>query len=102
MNIILAANSAKRDAAQVFLDAVKARFNARVMQVKSERLVTHANQHNATALKRTDLATAMAKAVAAREESSRKLAELQKRQEELQTASMINWSSKLAIIKANR
>ena len=102
MNIILAANSAKRDAAQVYLDAVKARFNARIQQVRSERLVTSANAHNTNALQRTDLATAMAKAVAAREESSRKLAELQKRQAELQTASMVNWSSKLAVIKANR
>jgi hypothetical protein len=100
MNIVLAANAGNRDAAQVYLDAVKARFNARVQQVKSERLVQSASAHNADALRRTDLATAMAKAVAAREESNRKLTELQKRQAELQTASMVNWSSKLAIIKS--
>ena len=100
MNIVLAANAANRDAAQVYLDAVKARFNARIQQVKSERLVDSASELNASALRRTDLATAMAKAVAAREESNRKLTELQKRQAELQTASMVNWSSKLAIIKS--
>ncbi len=99
MNIVLAANSANRDSAQVYLDAVRARFNARIQQVKSERLVDSASQHNASALRRTDLATAMAKAVAAREESNRKLSELQKRQAELHTASMVNWSSKLAMIK---
>jgi hypothetical protein len=99
MNIILAANSAKRDSAQVYLDAVKARFNARIQQVKSERIVESAGENNAVALKRTDLATAMAKAMAAREESKQKLSDLQKRQEELQAASMVNWSSKLAMIR---
>ncbi|MBC8470654.1 MAG: hypothetical protein H8D56_14375 [Planctomycetes bacterium] len=100
MNIILSANSAKRDTAQVYLDAVKARFNARIQQVKSERIVSSAGEHNAMALKRTDLAAAMAQAMAAREESKRKLTDLQKRQAELQTASMINWSSKLAMIRS--
>ena len=100
MNIILSANSAKRDTAQVYLDAVKARFNARVQQVKSERIVEKAGANNAMALNRTDLVTAMAKAKAAREESKRKLTDLQKRQAELQTASMLNWSSKLAMIRS--
>jgi hypothetical protein len=100
MNIILSANSAKRDTAQVFLDAVKARFNARIQQVKSERIVENAGKYNAMALKRTDLATAMANAMAAREESRRKLTNLQKKQAELQTASMVNWSSKLAMIRS--
>jgi hypothetical protein len=99
MNIVLSANSAKRDTAQVYLDAVKARFNARIQQVKSERIVKSAGENNAIALNRTDLATAMAKAMAAREESKRKLSALQKRQTELQTASMVNWSSKLAMIR---
>ena len=99
MNIVLSANSAKRDTAQVYLDAVKARFNARIQQVKSERIVDRAGENNAIALNRTDLATAMAKAMAAREESKRKLTALQKRQAELQTASMVNWSSKLAMIR---
>jgi hypothetical protein len=45
------------------------------------------------------LASALAQAMAAREESNRKLAELQKRQAELQTASMVNWSDKLAMFK---
>jgi len=99
MNIILSANSAKRDTAQVYLDAVKARFNARIQQVKSERIAEKAGVNNAIALSRTDLATAMAKAMAAREESKRKLTNLQKRQAELQTASMVNWSSKLAMIR---
>jgi hypothetical protein len=99
MNIVLSANSAKRDTAQVYLDAVKARFNARIQQVKSERIVESAGENNAIALNRTDLATAMAKAMAAREESKRKLSALQKRQTELQTASMVNWSSKLAMIR---
>lgn len=99
MNIVLSANSAKRDSAQVYLDAVKARFNARIQQVKSERIVESAGENNAIALKRTDLAAAMAKAMSAREESKQKLSDLQKRQEELQTASMVNWSSKLAMIR---
>jgi len=99
MNIVLSANSAKRDTAQVYLDAVKARFNARIQQVKSERIVHRAGENNAISLSRTDLATAMAKAMAAREESKRKLTALQKRQAELQTASMVNWSSKLAMIR---
>jgi hypothetical protein len=37
--------------------------------------------------------------MAAREESNRKLAELQKKQVALQTASIVNWSEKLAIFK---
>ncbi len=48
------------------------------------------------AMKRTDLARALAQAMAAREDSNLKLAELQKRQNELHTASMVNWSNKLA------
>jgi hypothetical protein len=99
INIALAANSAKRDAAQVYLDAVKARFKARIQQVKAERLIDSVDEQNAMALKRTDLASAVAKAMAAREDSKRKLAELRKRQVELQTASMVNWSDKLAILK---
>ncbi|MHC4686842.1 MAG: hypothetical protein ACYTEW_21405, partial [Planctomycetota bacterium] len=99
MDIILAANSAKREAAQVYLDAVKARFNARVQQVTAERVVDKAGENYALVMRRTDLASALAKAVAAREESNRKLAALKKRQAELQTASMANWSDKLAMFK---
>jgi hypothetical protein len=99
MNIILAANSAKRGAAQVYLDAVKARFNARIQQVKAERIIDMADEHYATAIKRTDLASALAQARAAREESNQKLVALKKRQAELQTASMVNWSAKLAMFK---
>ena len=99
MSIILAANSAKREAAQVYLDAVKARFNARIQQVKAERVIDMADEQNAMALKRTDLASALAQAMAAREDSNRKLTELQKRQAELQTASLVNWSNKLAMFR---
>ena len=99
MDIILAANSAKREAAQAYLYAVKARFNARVQQVTSERVIDMAGEQNAMAIKRTDLASALAQATAAREDSNRKLAELQKRQAELQTASLVNWSDKLAMFK---
>lgn len=99
MNIVLASNSAKRDAAAGYLDAVKARFNARIEQVKAERVIVTAREFNATALRQTDLATVLAEAMAAREESSRKLATLQRRQAELQTASMTNWSNKLATFK---
>jgi hypothetical protein len=99
MNIILSANFAKRQAAQAYLDAVKARFTARVQQVRSERVVDLAEQQNAMAIRRTDLASALAQATAAREDSNRKLAELQKRQAELQTASLVNWSDKLAMFK---
>ena len=53
----------------------------------------------ALAIKRTDLATALAKATAAREDSNRRLVELKKRQAELQTASLANWSNKLAMFK---
>jgi len=56
MNIILAANSSKRQAAQVYLDAVKARFNARIQQVNAERTIDMADEHYAMAIKRTDLA----------------------------------------------
>jgi len=99
MNIILAGNSAKRKAAQVYLDAVKARFNARVQQVKAERVIDTVDEQNAMALKRTDLGSALAQAMAAREDSKRKLAALRKRQTELQTASMVNWSAKLAMFE---
>ncbi|GAH63957.1 unnamed protein product, partial [marine sediment metagenome] len=99
MDIILATNSGKREAAQVYLDAVKARFNARIQQVKAERVIDTANEQNALALKRTDLASALAQAMAAREDSKRKLAALRKRQAELQTASLVNWSAKLAMFK---
>ncbi len=99
MNIILAANSSKRQAAQVYLDAVKARFNARIQQVNAERTIDMANEHYAMAIKRTDLASALAQARAAREDSNRKLVALKKRQAELQTASMVNWSAKLAMFK---
>ena len=99
MNIILSANSAKRDSAQVYLDAVKARFNARIQQVKAERVVEEAEEYNAIAIKRTDLAGALAQAMAAREESKRKLVALQKRQAELHTASLTNWSDKLAMFR---
>ncbi|MHC4387809.1 MAG: coiled-coil domain-containing protein [Planctomycetota bacterium] len=99
MDIILAGNSAKRDAARAYLDAVKARFSARIEQVKAERVIEVAGEHNAVAMRRTDLAAALAEATAAREDSNRKLAELQKRQSELQVASMVNWSDKLAMFK---
>ncbi|GAH71165.1 unnamed protein product, partial [marine sediment metagenome] len=99
MDIILAANSAKREAAQAYLDAVKARFSARVRQVKAERVIDMAGEQNAMAIKRTDLASALAQATAAREDSNRKLAALKKRQAELQTASLVNWSDKLAMFK---
>ena len=99
MNIILAANFAKRQAAQVYLNAVKARFNARIQQVEAEREIDMVDQLNAMSIKRTDLATALAQARAAREASNRKLAELQKRQVELQTVSMVNWSDKVAMFE---
>ena len=99
MNITLSTNSAKRDSAQVYLDAVKARFNARIQQVKAERVVKEAEEYNAVAVKRTDLASALAEAMAAREDSKQKLAALQKRQAELHTASLTNWSGKLAMFK---
>ncbi len=99
MNIVLAANSAKREAAQVHLDAVRARFFARIQQVKAERVVASAGEHNMMAIRRTDLASALAQAMAAREDSNLKLAALKERQAELQTASMLNWSNKLARFK---
>jgi hypothetical protein len=101
MNIILAANTAKRESAQVHLDAVKARFNARVQQVRAERVIVKADENYATAIKRTDLASALAQARSAREDSNQKLVALKKRQTELQTASMVNWSAKLAMVNDN-
>jgi hypothetical protein len=98
LNIVLAQNAAKREAAQSYLDAVKTRFQARVDQVKAERAINEASTQFAMALKRTDLETALGEAMAARESSSRKLAELQKQQAELQRASLANWSSKLAVV----
>ncbi|MHC5061554.1 MAG: hypothetical protein ACYTFK_10790 [Planctomycetota bacterium] len=99
MNIILSENSSKRDTAQAYLDAVKARFNARIQQVKAERTIAGADEQYAMAIKRTDLASALAQARAAREETDIKLAELKKRQAELQIASKRNWSAKLAMFK---
>jgi len=99
MNITLAANSAKRGAAQAYLDVVKARFNARIQQVKAERINDLAEEYYVTSLRQTDLANTLAQAMAAREDSKLKLLELQKRQAELQTASMENWSNKLAKFK---
>ena len=51
------------------------------------------------AIKRTDLASALDQAMAAREESNRKLKQLQEKQAALQTASIVNWSDKLAMFK---
>lgn len=99
LNIILASNAAKREAAQTHLDAVKARFSARVEQVKAERVIDMATEHSQMALRRTDLSSALAQAMAAREESNLKLTELQKQQANLQTASLVNWSEKLAKVK---
>lgn len=99
MDIILTTNRAKRQAAQSYLDAVKARFNARIQQVRAERVIDMAQDYNIMAVKRTDLASALSQAMAAREDSNRKLAKLKKRQTELQTASMANWSDKLAMFK---
>jgi hypothetical protein len=99
MNIYLAANSAQRKTAQSYLDAVKARFNARVQQVKAERVIAEADEQNVAALRRTDLTSALVQAKAAREDTNRKLTELRKRQNELQTASLVNWSSKLAMFR---
>jgi hypothetical protein len=96
MNIILAANAAKRDAAQTRLNAVKARFTARVEQVKAERVIARASEDNEMTLKRTDLTSALAEARNAREDSRRKLQALQKQQNDLQVASMEDWSNKLA------
>ena len=61
-----------------------------------------AGEHNQIAIRRTDLATALAEAMSAREESNRKLAALQLRQSELQTASLVNWSDKLATFRSSR
>jgi 5-keto 4-deoxyuronate isomerase len=99
MNIILASNTAKRETAKVNLGAVKARFAARIQQVKAERVIVSAVHHNEMAIKRTDLASALDQAMAAREESNRKLQELHKKQAALQTASIVNWSDKLAMFK---
>jgi hypothetical protein len=99
LDITLVANHAKREAAQTYLDAVKARFNARVQQVRAERVIEMAGEQSAMAIRRTDLASALAQATAAREDSNRKLTELQKKQAELQVASMANWSDKLAMFK---
>jgi hypothetical protein len=99
MNIMMADNTAKREAAKAYLDAVKSRFVARVEQVKAERAIDAADTQNLMAMKRSDLDSALAEARTAREQSNRKLAELQKKQAELQTASLTNWSSKLALIK---
>ena len=96
IDIILAANSSKRDAAQVYLDAVKARFNARVQQVQAERVINMTEEQTTMTARRTDLASALNQAKAARENTNRKLAVLKKRQTELQTASMVNWSDNLA------
>ena len=68
-------------------------------QVKAERAIDLADAQYAMAIKRTDLESALGQALAARENSNRKLAELQKRQSEMQTASMVNWSAKLAKFK---
>ena len=100
MNIIVASNAAKRESAQVHLDAVKARFNARIQQVKAERIIAQAGDENTMSLRRTDLTTALAEATAARENSARKLTDLKRRQSELQTASMVNWSDKLATVRS--
>ena len=94
-----AANSARRKTAQSYLDAVKARFNARVQQVKAERVIAEVDELNVAALRRTDLTSALVQAKAAREDTNRKLTELRKRQDELQTASLVNWSSKLAMFR---
>ncbi|MHC4708157.1 MAG: hypothetical protein ACYS8I_13845, partial [Planctomycetota bacterium] len=51
VDIILAANFAKREAAQAHLDAVKARFGARIQQVKAERVIDMADEHNRMAMK---------------------------------------------------
>ena len=99
MNIVLTANTAKRDSAQAYLSAVKARFNARVQQVKTERVVAMTEEHSVAVAKRTDLASALAKATAAREDSKRRFSDLKKRQAELHTASLVNWSDKLAEFK---
>jgi hypothetical protein len=96
VNIALAVNTATRETAQGYLDAVKARFFARIQQVKAERVVARANEYNTIARKRTDLASALAQAVAAREDSKLKLSELKERQSQLHIASMVNWSNKLA------
>lgn len=101
MSIVLAANTANRNAAQVYLDAVKARFNARIQQVNAERVVEEASEYKAMAIRRTDLASALAQAQAARAESSRKLAVLKKRQSELQRASLVNWSDKVVNFREN-
>lgn len=98
-DIALASNASKRESAQAYLDAVKARFQARVHQVQAERVMDLADQYNLAAIKRTDLATTLAEAMAAREDSSKKLTALAKRQNDLQTASMTNWSQRLAIYK---
>ena len=82
-----------------FWNAIKARFNARIQQVEAERVIDMAGEQNVMAIKRTDLAGALAQATAAREDSNRKLAALQRRQTELQTASLVNWSEKLAMFK---
>jgi len=66
MDMILTTNRAKRQAAQSYLDAVKARFNARVQQVKAERVIDIAKDHNIMAMKRTDLASAWSQAMTAR------------------------------------
>jgi len=53
-------------------------------------------EHSEMTARRTDLASALNQARAAREETNLKLAVLKKRQSEMQTASMVNWSENLA------
>ena len=87
---------AQRRIASAHEEAIKSLFDARLAQVYSERILAKNENFLDQSFHRVNVETALAQARAAREDTRNRLAQLAKRQKQLQTAAMQDWDSRLA------
>ena len=80
-------------------EAVRATFDARLVQVQSERIRAITEEYQHDFLKRADLETSLALAEAARSEMTQRFADLKLEQEELQKSAAQNWDVRLASVQ---
>lgn len=87
---------AKNRSAEAQHEAIKAVFDARIVQVNSERMRDASELFRTELFKVSTLEATLAEAQASRSETAERLAGLRKEQERLQSAAQQNWDARLA------